>query len=75
MITADAIRSIINETIIGVDGNALSIEKVFKEAGIDSLDQLNILLAIEEKFELRIPDEDVKSCNSIQAILNYFSIK
>ena len=31
-----------------------------KEAGLDSLDIVNLLFAIEEKFGVKIPDEDLE---------------
>ena len=49
MITADDIRALIQENVMGVDAMAMGEDQSFKEAGVDSLDQINILLAIEEK--------------------------
>ena len=44
----------------------------FKENGIDSLDLMNILLAVEEKFELKFSDadlEEMKFARDVTAIL------
>ena len=73
MITADDIRVLIQENVMGVDAMALGEEDNFKQAGIDSLDQINVLLAIEEKHGYKIPDEDVKLCQSIRSTLDYLA--
>ena len=39
----------------------------------DSLDQINVLLAIEEKHGYKIPDKDVKLCESIRSTLDYLA--
>ena len=73
MITADDIRALIQENVMGVDAMAMREDQSFKEAGVDSLDQINILLAIEEKHGYKIPDEDVKLCKSIRSTLDYLA--
>jgi acyl carrier protein len=71
MLTSDDIRAVIRDTVMGVDAAAMKDEQVFKSAGVDSLDAINVLLALEERHGVHIPDEDVKQCNSIAAILAY----
>ncbi len=39
----------------------ISPETALADAGIDSLDALTILFAIEEEFDIHIPDERAKS--------------
>lgn len=71
MLTSENIRAVIRETVMGVDVAAMTDAQTFRSAGVDSLDAINILMALEERHGARIPDEDVKQCNSIQAILDY----
>lgn len=73
MITADDIRALIQDNVMGVDAMSLGENDSFKQAGIDSLDQINVLLAIEEKHGYKIPDEDVKLCKSIRSTLDYLA--
>ncbi len=73
MITADDIRALIQDNVMGVDAMAMGEEDSFKQAGIDSLDQINVLLAIEEIHGYKIPDEDVKLCKSIRSTLDYLA--
>jgi acyl carrier protein len=44
-----------------VDGDLLKAETPLAEAGIDSLDSLTILFAIEEQFRISVPDERARA--------------
>ncbi len=71
MLTNKVLRSIINKVVMGVDLSDLGDDQDFADAGIDSLDQLSILLAIEEQHDITIPDEDLDQCNSIAGLVAY----
>jgi len=62
---------IIQEHCAGVEIAAEDTEKALGDIGVDSLDLSAILLGIEEKFEIEIPDEDVGSLTSIKNIVIY----
>ena len=72
-------RSDIFEIIINVQiaGNLERIDdnSILSENGVDSLDMANILLMMEEKYKIKIPDEDVEKLGSINAIIGYLSNK
>jgi len=44
-------------------------ESTFRELGIDSLDGLNIVFALEEEFAIAVPDEDVKDFTSVREVV------
>lgn len=46
----------------------LTAESTFEQLGIDSLDGINIVFALENEFNVNIPDEDAKNIKSIQDI-------
>lgn len=71
MLNSENIRTIVEENVIGFDVASLSDETNFQEAGLDSLDHANILFAIEDKFNVQIPDEAVAECSTIQGIIDY----
>ena len=72
-------RSDIFEIIINVQiaGNLERIDdnSILSENGVDSLDMANILLMMEEKYNIKIPDEDIEKLGSISAIIEYLSNK
>jgi acyl carrier protein len=71
MLKSDDIRSIIKNVVMGIELSDMKDDQDFADVGIDSLDQLGILLAIEEKYDIKIPDEDVEQCNSVTGIVTY----
>ena len=46
---------------------------LFADADIDSLDRMDLLLGVEERYGIKIPDEAVENLTSINAILAYLS--
>lgn len=71
MINSEKIKTIIIEEIKGFDISNLDDNKNFQDAGIDSLDQINILFSIQEKYNIDIPDEAVEKCSSINGIISF----
>jgi acyl carrier protein len=49
--------------------------KPLKEIGVDSLDLSGILLEIEEKFSIKIPDQDIARLETIDMIVEYLREK
>ena len=47
----------------------ISPESTFEELGLDSLDSVNILFALEEEFNVSIPDEDTRKISSVRQII------
>jgi len=44
----------------------VTLDSSFEELGIDSMDAVEILFALENEFDITIPDEDAKSVRSIR---------
>ncbi len=45
------------------------------DLGADSLDIVELVMAIEKEFGLQIPDEDAEKINTVQDALNYINDK
>jgi acyl carrier protein len=48
----------------------LSIDSSFADLNIDSMDGVNILFALENEFNITIPDEQAKSIRSLRDIVD-----
>jgi acyl carrier protein len=48
----------------------LKPETVMAEAGIDSLDALTILFAIEEQFKISIPDDEARAARTFSDLID-----
>jgi len=44
----------------------VTIESSFTELGIDSMDGINILFALENEFDISIPDDEVRSVRNVR---------
>lgn len=67
------IRSIIAETLV-VDSNQIMLKTDFrKDLGVDSLDAVELVMALEEEFDIEIPDESAEQITTVEQIVNYIS--
>ena len=66
------ILAIIHEQKTMPDDAVLSAASL-ADAGIDSLDALNILFALEETFAIEIPDTTAKSIRTLEDMTNVVS--
>lgn len=62
------LKTILSEQL-GLEHKQVTETATFKELGADSLDNVEIIMAIEEEFYLLIPDEEAEAVKSVsQAI-------
>jgi acyl carrier protein len=52
------------------DPAEITIDSTFEELGIDSMDGVNIVFALENEFNINVPDEEVKSIRSVREMVN-----
>ena len=65
------IRDIIVEQL-GVAPEKVSPDASFvDDLGADSLDQVELIMAIEEAFEIEIPDEDAEKMERVKDAIEY----
>jgi acyl carrier protein len=46
----------------------VTIDSGFEQLGIDSMDTVEILFALENEFDISIPDEEVRAIRSVRQI-------
>jgi acyl carrier protein len=60
------------ECQLGVNPSIIIPEADFyQDLGADSLDAVEIIMAVEEEFGLDIPDEDAEQIKTVQNAINY----
>ncbi len=65
------VKKIIAEQL-GVEESQVSGEKAFvADLGADSLDTVELVMALEEEFECEIPDEEAEKITSVQQAIDY----
>ena len=61
----DKIKSIISE-VLSIDADGITEENTFvDDLGADSLDIFQIIMAIEEEFEIEIPTEEAEKITTV----------
>lgn len=70
METFEKIRALIAEQLdIGED--KISLDTTFEDIDADSLDVVELVMALEEEFDLEIADEEVEKIQVVGDIVNY----
>ena len=47
----------------------VTVDSAFEELGIDSMDAVEILFALENEFDISIPDEEVKTVRNVRQMV------
>jgi acyl carrier protein len=67
-LASKVIQIIAEKQRIPVD--TISIDSTFEELKIDSLDGINIVFAIEEAFDISVPDEGVQTLKTVREMID-----
>jgi len=69
----ERVKKIIVEQL-GVNEDQVTNEASFvDDLGADSLDTVELVMALEEEFECEIPDEDAEKINTVQDAIQYIT--
>lgn len=67
----ERVKKIVAEQL-GVKEEEVTAEKSFVEdLGADSLDTVELVMALEEEFETEIPDEEAEKITTVQLAIDY----
>ena len=67
----EKVKGIIIEQL-GVSENAVTMEASFiDDLGADSLDIVELVMALEEEFDMEIPDADAEKVETIADVVEY----
>ena len=67
----EKVKQIISEQL-GVDEGEVTPSASFvDDLGADSLDQVELVMALEEAFDVEIPDEDAEKIRTVQDAIGY----
>ena len=57
---------------LGADAAQVKPEASFiEDLGADSLDTLELVMALEEEFDIEIPDEEAEKITTVQSAIDY----
>ncbi|MEM9213650.1 MAG: acyl carrier protein [Cyanobacteria bacterium P01_F01_bin.150] len=59
---------------LGVNAEEVKPEQSFvNDLGADSLDTVELVMALEEEFDTEIPDEEAENITTVQAAVDYIA--
>ncbi|MCX6102556.1 MAG: acyl carrier protein [Bdellovibrionales bacterium] len=71
----EKVKNIIVEQL-GVDMETVTPEASFiDDLGADSLDIVELVMTMEEEFDLEIPDEDAEKIKTVNDVVSYIKTK
>ena len=61
---------------LGIGEDEISLDSNFMDdLGADSLDTVELVMSIEEEFEIEIPDHEVEDMHTVKSMLNYITMR
>ncbi len=71
----DEVKEVLVDSL-SCDENAVTMDAVIiDDLGADSLDIVELSLALEEKFDITIPEEDLANIKTVADVVNYIESK
>lgn len=76
MTNFEKVRNIIGDTLEIDDIESITKEtSIMNDLDADSLDAVEVMMALEDEFEIEIPDEDAESFKNVGDIVKYIEAK
>ncbi len=71
----EKMKEIIAEQL-NCDAESITLETSFKEdLGADSLDQFELVMALEDEYSVEIPSEELQDLTTVGAVVDYLKAK
>lgn len=67
----EKVKKIITEQL-GIDEKEVQLESAFiEDLGADSLDIVELIMAMESEFDMEIEDDEVEDISTVEDVVNY----
>ena len=73
--TTEKIKSTVADQLGVKEDEVVTTASFVEDLGADSLDVVELVMALEEEFELEIPDEDAEKLETVQHVIDYVEEK
>mgnify|MGYP000819586048 CR=1 FL=1 len=71
----ETIKKLVAENL-GIEEETITENASFKEdLGVDSLDLFELVMALEEEYDVEIPSDDLAELNTVGDVINYLKDK
>jgi acyl carrier protein len=75
MAVEERVKKIIAEQLGVEEDDVVPDAKFVEDLGADSLDTVELVMALEEEFEIEIPDEDAEKIQTVGAAIDFIKEK
>jgi acyl carrier protein len=69
----DRVKKIVAEQLGVKEGEVSNDASFVDDLGADSLDTVELVMALEEEFETEIPDEEAEKITTVQLAISYIN--
>ena len=69
----ERIKKIVAEQLGSGEDEITNESSFIDDLGADSLDTVELVMALEEEFDIEIPDDDAEKIATVQAAIDYVS--
>jgi acyl carrier protein len=69
----ERVKKIVIEQLGVKDDEVTSEASFVDDLGADSLDTVELVMALEEEFDTEIPDDEAEKINTVQAAIDYIN--
>jgi len=71
----DDIKEVVVEQLSVSPDEVKEDSKFVEDLGADSLDVVELVMALEEKFDIEIPDDEAEKIQTVADVINYIESK
>lgn len=71
----EKIRTILADQLDEKEENITMETDIAADLGADSLDVVEMIMSIEDEFEVEIPDEEIENIKTVGDVVNYIQSK
>ncbi|HUH41617.1 MAG: acyl carrier protein [Sulfurimonas sp.] len=75
MALLDDIKAVVVEQLSVSADEVKEDSKFVEDLGADSLDVVELVMALEEKFDIEIPDDEAEKIRTVKDVVNYIESK
>lgn len=69
----EKVKAIIVDQLSISDEDMITPDTTLEDLGADSLDLVEVIMAIEDEFDVQIKDEDLENLKSVSDLIDYIS--
>ena len=67
----EKVKAIVMDQLAITDEDMVTLNTTLEDLGADSLDMVEVIMAIEDEFDVQIKDEDLESLKTMADLIEY----